>query len=103
MVRCGFCMLPVASCYTFCGIRIRLIYLFHGIASFRPDIFGTFSLRKSESWNDYPAIYVLTHALSQSWLFKKSSRNVEAYLSKDFFESSLFGIQARWRVSPRSA
>lgn len=103
MVRCGACIWFLTSCYTFCGIRIRLIYHSLGIVFFHQRTFDTFSLRKSESWNDYPAIYVLTHALSQSWLFKKSSRNVEAYLSKDFFESSLFGIQARWRVSPRSA
>lgn len=101
VVRCGACILSLTSCYTFCGIRIRLIYLFHDIAFFHPDICGTFSLRIFESWNDYRAIYFLTYALSRSWLSKKSSRNAVAYLSKACFAIAVFGIQARCLVNPR--
>ena len=102
VVRCGACIWFLTSCYTFYGTHIRLIYLFHGIAFSHPDICGTFSLRKSESLNDYRAIYFLTYALSRSWLFRKSSRNAVAYLSKACFDFSVFGIQARCLVNPRS-
>ena len=102
MVRCGFCILSLTSCYRFYNSRIRLKYRFRCIRLFRVNIGNTSCLKRFESQSDFLAICFANYALSQSWLFKKSSRNVEAYLSKDFFESSLFGIQARWRVSPRS-
>ena len=102
VVRCGACIWFLTSCYTFCGIRIRLIYLFHGIAFSHPDICGTFSLRKSESQIDYRATCFLTYALSRSWLFRKSSRNAVAYLSKACFATAVLGIQARCLVNPRS-
>ena len=102
VVRCGACIWFLTSCYTFCGIRIGLVYfLLCNILSLI-CIVGTFDLRIFGSQIDYPATCFLTYALSRSWLFRKSSRNAVAYLSKACFATAVFGIQARCLVNPRS-
>ena len=101
-VRCGACIWFLTSHCSVYYIGIRSICLFQNIAFSHPDICGTFSLRIFGSQIDYPATCFLTYALSRSWLFRKSSRNAVAYLSKACFATAVFGIQARCLVNPRS-